>query len=231
MSILGKDRARTGTILSQNRPDIGPMYGQIAPESLQSLPILYSLPFVTQPAPGDGNRSRNSMSKGNPFDFNDADDDRPRRRRSRDDEDDDQMSNRRKRYRDSAEEDYADDFGRRRKTGDGLGQAAMITGIISLCLTLISALIGCLCFLGVFGVGLGVIGGIVAIILGFVARSRTPGSTTGLAGILTGFVNLVIGLLMVILVIVGVGFLALNAPPPKAGPGGGNPNINNPRKF
>src|SRR5687768_10379777 len=125
------------------------------------------------------------MSRGEPFDFNSADDDddRPRRRRGRDadDEDDDRPSRSRRRRGDDLEDDYRDGP-RRRGQGDGLGKAAMITGIASLAITLITGLLSCLCVFGVIGVGLGVIGGIVAIILGFVARSKTPGSGPGLTG-------------------------------------------------
>ena len=76
--------------------------------------------------------------------------------------------------------------------------------------------------LGIFGVGLGVIGGIVAVILGFVARSRTPGSGPGLTGILTGFGSLLLAIVMVLLVALGVGIMAMNQPK------GGNNNFGGP---
>src|SRR5688572_17734578 len=157
------------------------------------------------------------MSRGEPFDFNNADDDddRPRRRRGRDadDEDDDRPSRSRRRRGDDVEDDYRDGP-RRRAGGDGLGKAAMITGIASISVTLITGLLSCLCAIFVVGVGIGAIGGIVAIVLGFVARSRTPGSGPGLTGILTGFGSLALALLLVILLAVGVGVMAMNQPPP-----------------
>jgi hypothetical protein len=110
-----------------------------------------------------------------------------------------------------------------------MGQAAMITGIISISLTVLSAVGSCLCVAGVVGVGLGMIGGIVAIILGFIARARTPGSGGGLTGILTGFGSLLLGLLLVTLFVIGFGFLAMNAPPPPAP--GPPPNVNKPKRF
>lgn len=162
------------------------------------------------------------MSRSDPFDFDEDEDDRPRRRRDRDDEDDDRP--RRRRRGDDLEDDYRDDPRPRRASGDGLGKAAMIVGIISFAITLVTGLLSCLCFLGVIGIGLGAIGGIVAVILGFVARSRTPGSGPGLAGVLTGFGSLALALAMVLLVALGVGFMAMNqtkagGPGPGGGPG------------
>lgn len=139
------------------------------------------------------------MSRRDPYD--DADDDRPRRSRRRGDD---------------IEDDYRDGPGPRRRA-DGLGQAAMIVGIISLVLNVLTGLLSCLPVFGIVGLSLGTIGGIVAVILGFVARSKTPGSGPGLTGILTGFGGLLIALLMEILVAVGVGFVAMNQP--KGGPG------------
>jgi hypothetical protein len=162
------------------------------------------------------------MSRGEPFDFDDEDDDRPRRRRDRDD-DDGRPSRSRRRRGDDVEDDYRDGPRPRRSGGDGLGKAAMIVGIVSISITLITGLLSCLCALFVFGVGLGAIGGIVAVVLGFVARSKSPGSGAGLTGILTGFGSVALALLMVILAIVGVGVMAMKQPPggPGGGPGGG----------
>jgi hypothetical protein len=161
--------------------------------------------------------------------------DRPRRRPPRDaeediDDDDFGRPPPRRSYRDQAEDDYGDDF-RPRRNPDGMGQAAMVVGIVSIAITVFSVLGSCVCIVGVVGVVVGMIGGVVAIILGFVARSRTPGSGTGLTGILTGLGSLLLGLLIVILAAIGIGFLAMNAPPPGGGPGGGNPNLNKPRRF
>jgi hypothetical protein len=147
------------------------------------------------------------------------DDDRPRRRRR--DEDDD-----RPRRRSSQEEDdYGDDFRPGRRKADGLGQAAMWTGIGSLAVTCVVLLFGCLCFppLAIVSV-LGMIGGIVAIIMGFMARSRVPGSGAGLTGILTGFGTLLIGIAMIVLAVIGAAMFMKMAPPPAAGPAPvGNP--------
>ena len=160
------------------------------------------------------------MSRSDAYD--DDDDDRPRRRRDRDDEDDDRPVRRRRRRGDDLEDDYRDGPRPRRAGEDGLGKAAMIVGIVSLSVTLLTGLLSCLCFLGIFGVGLGAIGGIVAVILGFVARSRTPGSGPGLTGILTGFGSLLLAIVMVLLVALGVGIMAMNQPP------GGNNNFGGP---
>jgi hypothetical protein len=145
------------------------------------------------------------------------DDDRPRRRRR--DEDDDRP---RRRYS-QEEDDYGDDFRPGRRKADGLGQAAMWTGIVSLAVTCVVILFGCLCFpplalVAVLGMG----GGIVAIVMGFMARSRVPGSGTGLTGILTGFGAVLIGIAMIVLAAVGIGLL-MNMKPPPGGPPAGNP--------
>jgi hypothetical protein len=149
----------------------------------------------------------------------DQDEDRPRRRRSRD-EDDDRP---RRRYS-QEEDDYGDDFRPGRRKPDGLGQAAMWTGIISLAVTCVVILFGCLCFppLALVSV-VGMIGGIVAIIMGFMARSRVPGSGAGLTGILTGFGALLIGIAMIVLAVIGVAMFMNMAPPPPGGGPGANP--------
>jgi hypothetical protein len=171
------------------------------------------------------------VSRSDPFDFDD-DDERPRRRRREWDDEDDPAIRRRRRG-DSVEDDFRD--GPRRRVGDGLGTAAMIVGIISLVFTL-----GCCIPYVNFVLGpLGFAGAVTALILGFIGRSRVPGSGTALAGIITGFVSLFLALIMLLLVGLGVGFLAFNAPPP---PPANNPQVkpplppaqpksNNPRKF
>ena len=86
----------------------------------------------------------------------DEDDDRPLRRR-RDDDD------YRPRRRSSQEEDdYGEDYRPRRGRSDGLGQASMLTGIISLVVTPLSTVGGCVCGFLFIGIILGLIGGIVA---------------------------------------------------------------------
>lgn|SRR5690242_740643 len=173
------------------------------------------------------------MSRPDPFDFDDEDDDRPRRRRREWDDEDDPAIRRRPRG-DSVEDDYRD--GPRRRAGDGLGTAAMIVGIISLVFTLGC----CIPYLNFILGPLGLVAAITAVILGFVGRSRVPGSGTALAGIITGFVSLALALVMLILVGLGIGFLALNAPRPPAPannpvaqPQGqpAPPKFNNPRRF
>ena len=120
----------------------------------------------------------------------DDDEDRPRRRRR----DDDDIDRPRRRWADQDREDIDDDpRGPRPGRGDGMGVAAMIVGIASC----VVGLLGFCCIL--FG-GLGLIGGVVAIILGFVGRGQNPASGQAKAGIITGF--LAIGL--------SIAFLALN---------------------
>jgi hypothetical protein len=163
--------------------------------------------------------------------YDDDDDDRPRRRR-RDEEEDERPRRRRPRYPDQAEDDYADDLRpRRRQGGDGLGVTAMVIGIVSLVIDLLTPLGACICPFIIAGVILGLVGGVMAVIFGFMARNRT-GSGMGTAGIITGFIAIAFALVMVILVALGVGFLAMNAPPagPAGGPGG-NPGFNKPKRF
>jgi hypothetical protein len=172
------------------------------------------------------------MSRSDPFDFGDEDDDRPRRRR-RDWDDEDDPAIRRRRRGDSVEDDYRDGP---RRSGDGLGTAAMIVGIVSVVCTL-----GCCIPYVNFVLGpLGLIGAVTALILGFVGRSRVPGSGMALAGIITGFVSLALALVMLLVVGLGIGFLALNAPAPAPAPANNRvaqpqmqppPPKFNPRKF
>jgi hypothetical protein len=133
------------------------------------------------------------MSRSDPFEFDDEDDDRPRRR-DRDDEGDDRP--RRRRRGDDARNDYDDDMrGRRRAPSDGLGIASMIAGIISC----VVALPGFCCIL--FS-GVGLLGGIVAVILGFMGRSQNPASGQAKAGIITGFVAIGLSVAFVVLSLV-----------------------------
>lgn len=121
----------------------------------------------------------------------DDDDDRPRRRRRRDEDDD--FDRPRRSWGDQERDDYDDDpRGPRSGKNDGLGIASMIVGIISCVL----ALPGFCCFL--FG-GLGVIGGIVAVILGFIARGQNPGSGAAQTGIITGFAGAGLSIALVVL--------------------------------
>lgn len=166
------------------------------------------------------------MSTGVPFDF-DEDDDRPRRRR-RNNDDDDRPRHRRRSFRNDEVDDFDDFVPRRRSGGDGLGITAMILGIGSLVIDLISPFGACICPFVFAGVILGLVLGIVAVILGFAARSKIS-SGMGLAGVITGFIGIAIALAMIILVVVGVGIFALNAPPPN-NPPGGNPNFGPPAK-
>lgn len=161
-------------------------------------------------------------------------DDRPGRRaqaRRDEEEDDDRPSGRRRRddgYGD--ERDDFDDAPRRRGGGQGQGLAitSMILGILSILIDLVTPFGACLCPFIIIGAVLGLIGGVVAVILGFAARSRTK-SGMAVAGIVTGFIAIALALAIGILVIAGVGFLALNAPPPQKNPN--NPPFNNPRRF
>jgi hypothetical protein len=148
-------------------------------------------------------------------DFDDDEEDRPRRRRRDRDDDDDRLSRSRRRG-DDVEDEYRDGQRPRRTAGDGMGVAAMIIGIVSI----VFALGCCIPYVGFVSGPLSLIGAIVAIILGFVGRSKVPGSGKALAGIITGFVSLALAALMVILALVlGFGMLAMN-PQPGGGPGG-----------
>jgi hypothetical protein len=129
------------------------------------------------------------MSRSEPFDFDDDEDDRPRRGRDRDGEDD-----RPSRRRGDDERDDYDDHagGPRRRPGDGLGIASMIVGIVSCAV----ALPGFCCIL--FS-GLGLVGGIVAVILGFISRGQSPQSGQAKAGIITGFIAIGLSIAFVVL--------------------------------
>jgi hypothetical protein len=67
----------------------------------------------------------------------------------------------------------------------------------------------CVPYLGFVAGPLSIIGGITAIILGFVGRSRNPKSGKAMTGIITGFVALALDIIMVVIaLVVGVGIAA-----------------------
>jgi hypothetical protein len=76
-------------------------------------------------------------------------------------------------------------------------------------------------------------------VLGFVGRARTR-SGTSLAGIITGSIAIVLSLGLIALIVAGVGFMAMNAPPAAPNnpqvrpwqppPPPPAPKFNNPRK-
>jgi len=108
------------------------------------------------------------------------DDDRPRRPRDSRDYDEDAPARRRR-------DDDFDDRGppRRSDAGAGMGIASLVLGIISLPL--------CICSL--FDVPLS----ILAIIFGFVSRSQGGPRGTATAGIIMGFISLLIVIVIFIL--------------------------------
>jgi hypothetical protein len=115
----------------------------------------------------------------------DDDDERPARRPRRDDGDDDARPARRRR-------DEDDDYDRPRRRPDrgaGLGIASMVIGIISLPL--------CLC--SWFDIPLS----LTAIILGFVSRAQGGARGSNTAGIICGFVSLLLIVILIALVLSG----------------------------
>lgn len=129
----------------------------------------------------------------------DDEDDRPRRRRRDDDEFDDDRDDggrRRRRWADQDRDDFDDDpRGPRSGRADGLGVASMIIGIISC----VVALPGFCCIL--FS-GLGLVGGIVAVVLGFMGKSQNPESGQAKTGIITGFIAIGLSVAFVVLSLV-----------------------------
>ena len=118
------------------------------------------------------------------------DDDRPRRRRSsRDDDFDDDSPPRRRRDDDDFRDDY-DDAPRRRKS-EGLAIASMILGIFAIPL-------GCCC--GWLSLPVSVTG----IILGFVDRSNNGPNGKSTAGIICGFVAILLAVLSIVLALLDV---------------------------
>jgi hypothetical protein len=123
-----------------------------------------------------------------PTDEYDDDDDRARGPRdSRDDEEDDIPPRRRR----DEEDDYDDVLRRSPGEGEGLSLASMIVGIISIPLA-------CCCGL------LSLPASAVAIILGFIGRSKTGGDPKSTTGLITGFVALLIAVLLLILGLLAV---------------------------
>jgi hypothetical protein len=122
------------------------------------------------------------------------DEDRPRRRWRDDNSEDDEYEDRPRRRSYDDERDDFDDYPRRKPT-DGLGITSMVLGIMSCVL----ALPGVCC--GVFSL-LSILGGIIAVILGFVARSQTRvASGPAKTGIITGFIAIVLAMLLFVAMI------------------------------
>jgi len=131
--------------------------------------------------------------------------DRPRRRSRPDYDDDDYyrdrpVRTRRHRYGDERD-DFDDDY--RGRPPDGLGVTSMVIGIISC----VASLGTCLC---IIFTGFGVIGGVIAMVLGFAARAQNPLSKTARTGIWTGIIAIVLGILLVIVnIVIFIGMGAL----------------------
>ena len=154
-------------------------------------------------------------------DSDDDDDDRPRRRRRRDEDDDDYgRPNRASRRYDDERDDF-DDYPRRRRVqqSDGLAIASMIIGIVAV----IASIVGWCCC-GYVGSGAAILGGVTAVILGFVSRSQGSRSGMGLTGLILGFVAIAIGVFMTILLVIGIAWMKANQGKfGPGGPGGGPP--------
>jgi hypothetical protein len=159
------------------------------------------------------------------------DDDRPRSRR-RDDDEVDRHRRKRRLHRHKTQDDFSDDDYLPWKSRDPLGSSAMYLGIGSMLLGIISLFGVCFCLPFVtVGMVLALILAIGAVILGSVARNRTR-SGMGLAGIITGIGGIALGGTIILLMVLGVGFLALKhpgPPPPKNQPDG-NPIFGLPDK-
>jgi hypothetical protein len=147
--------------------------------------------------------------------------DRPRRS-SRSEEEDEYGDDRRgrpSRRRNYDEDDDRDDDRPRRRDGEG-GQGMAITSMVLGIAGIAVCLVGCCCFPG--GSLGGTLLGAVAVILGFVARAQGSRSGMGLTGIINGFVAVVLGVVLFILVMLGLfANAALNN-------GGGGPGPNRP---
>jgi|GEM_PF-5339964 len=141
------------------------------------------------------NEDRPSRRRSRDRDYDE--DDRPsRRRRDPDYEDDyDEYGDRpRRRHYDDERDDF-DDYPRRKPT-DGLGITSMVLGICSC----VVALGGVCC--GAFS-ALSALGGIVAVVFGFVSRSKTRvASAPAKTGIITGFIAIIVSVVMFVLWIV-----------------------------
>jgi len=140
------------------------------------------------------NEDRPSRRRSRDMDY--EEDDRPRRRpRDPDYEDDyDEYGDRPRRRSYDDERDDFDDYPRGKPT-DGLGIASMVVGILSC----VVALPGLCC--GVFSI-LSILGGIIAVILGFVAKSQTRiASAPAKTGIITGFIAIILAVLLLVVMI------------------------------
>jgi len=132
------------------------------------------------------------------FDDDDDDDDRPRRRprdEDRDDDEDDDRPRRRRdddydddddRWRRDEEDDYDDRPRGRRRRSEGLAITSMILGIIAIPTT-------CCCLF------ISVPLGIAAVIMGFIDRSQNGPNGKSLAGIICGFVAILLSVVSLIL--------------------------------
>jgi len=146
-------------------------------------------PAAPPPLPPPSEPTRVSRSRRDDFDDEDDDYDRDRRRsrrRDRDDDDDDDYDDIRRKLRKRPEE-------------TGLALSSMIVGIVS-------------ASLGVFGIccwivlaPLAGIGGVVAVILGFMGRSR-GGESQAITGIVLGFVAIGLAILWTFCGIFWMGF-------------------------
>jgi hypothetical protein len=153
------------------------------------------------------------MSTGDSYD---DDDDRPRRRRDRDDDDRPRRKRRLRRRRPKKE--FSDDNYLPWTSNDPLGTTAMYLGIGSILLVIVSLLGICFCLPFVLtGVIVALILGIVAVILGSMARNRTR-SGMGLAGIITGISGIALAATMILLMVLGIGFLTMKHPEPQRNP-------------
>ena len=132
----------------------------------------------------------------------DDDEDRPSRRRRRDDdeyEEEDRPSRRRRDPYGDERDDFDDAPPSRRarsEAGNGLAIASMIVGIIGT----VGALVGWCCC-GLFGSIPSAVIGAVAVVLGFMSRSQGSRSGMNVTGIVLGFVAVVIGIVMSVLIV------------------------------
>jgi predicted Zn finger-like uncharacterized protein len=135
-------------------------------------------------------------------DLDEEEDEAARRRSRRDDDDDDDEPRRRRSRRDEDDDDF-DDIRRRlrkKKQETGLSLSSMIVGIVSASL----GLFGICCWILI--APLAGIGGVVAVILGFMGRSR-GGESMAITGIVLGFVAIGLALLWSAC---GIGWLGVN---------------------
>ena len=77
-----------------------------------------------------------------------------------------------------------------------------------------------------------IIVGIVAVILGFIARSQGSRSGMGLAGLILGFATILLGVLATVLLIIGIAWMQANQGQfGPGGPGGGAPGGGQRKNF